>query len=278
MSYVIIGIHGLKNKPSKEALRKGWVDAIQEGLRRNLRMSPDPIHFELVYWADLLYEAPLDPDPQPYVPAPGSDPLKTYKDSWLDEIGADILGAAGSVLDATKKWLGFHKSADKILEERARDLSKYYEEPETRKRLRSRLADALLAATGERIMLIGHSMGSIIAYDVLRGASDSDPAVAHFVTLGSPLGLPHVKYKIHEEWGDVRTPSGVQRWTNFADRRDSVALDAHLADDYEAHDGVRVVDDLVINGYRNREGDRNSHKIYGYLRAPEVSAVIGEFI
>jgi hypothetical protein len=68
-------------------------------------------------------------------------------------------------------------------------------------------------------------------------------SVDHFVTIGSPLGLPHVKTKIYEENDLVRTPSVVGRWTNFADRRDIVAVEAKLADDYEANDqGVKVAD------------------------------------
>ena len=60
-------------------------------------------------------------------------------------------------------------------------------------------------------MLIGHSMGSIIAYDVLRIVGRQTPLVPvdHFITIGSPLGLPHVKTKIYEENDLVRTPSVV---------------------------------------------------------------------
>jgi hypothetical protein len=71
----------------------------------------------------------------------------------------------------------------------------------------------------------------------------------------------------------------VQRWSNFADRRDPVATDIHLADDYRGNDrGVVVEDDLVINGYKGNSGRPNPHKIYGYLRAPEVSKVIRNFL
>jgi hypothetical protein len=56
-------------------------------------------------------------------------------------------------------------------------------------------------------------MGSIIAYDVLRIIRRETPPVPvdHFVTIGSPLGLPHVKTKIYEENDLVRTPSVVGR-------------------------------------------------------------------
>jgi len=34
----------------------------------------------------------------------------------------------------------------------------------------------------------------------------------------------------------------------------------------------------VLNTYRSREGKRNHHKIYGYLRTPEFSQLVSNFI
>ena len=106
------------------------------------------------------------------------------------------------------------------------------------------------------------------------------------VTIGSPLGLPHVKARIREEL-DVRrihTPDVVTlSWVNFADPGDVVAIDPHLSDDYRdgnAH-GVRVRDDLVANRYTYREGGRevpNHHKSYGYLRVPEMARHLAEVV
>ena len=87
-------------------------------------------------------------------------------------------------------------------------------------------------------MLIAHSMGSIIAYDVLRdlGRELTGMQVDHLVTIGSPLGMPYVLYKIRQENASIRTPSIVRRWTNLADRRDPIAVDVHLADEFEPND------------------------------------------
>ena len=138
-------------------------------------------------------------------------------------------------------------------------------------------------------MLIAHSMGTIIAYDVLRDIGQEDPAfeIAHFVTIGSPLGLPHVKAKIIEERDydgqgreRVRTPSVVSaKWVNYADRKDPVALDTYLSDDYGPNaKEIQVEDDLVMNGYLSPKGEPNHHKSYGYLRTPELSEHIRDFL
>ena len=81
-------------------------------------------------------------------------------------------------------------------------------------------------------------------------------------------------------WDDtVRTPSVVsKKWVNFADPLDPVAVDNHLRGEYgENSRGVRVKDDLVSNDYKV-EGKNNHHKSYGYLRTPEMSRLVKEFM
>ena len=60
MSKIIIGIHGLGNKPPEETLNTWWEESICEGLEGigKLRRS---LNFQLVYWTHYLYPTPLDP-------------------------------------------------------------------------------------------------------------------------------------------------------------------------------------------------------------------------
>jgi hypothetical protein len=283
MSYVIVGIHGLANKPPAKELEKWWRQAILEGLARNCGNTEQMVEFTIVYWANQFHDPLQDPRKmeEPYVKAEGSDPLKTYKDGWCDDVVAGVLGIGGLALDATKRYLGIGELADRVLQAKLNDLSNYYENRKVREKLRSGLETKLKSLKGKRIMLIAHSMGSIIAYDVLRiiGRKDPNYRLDHFVTIGSPLGLPHVKDRIYRENHLVRTPTVVRKWTNFAERRDPVAIDVHLANDYEPNDhGVQVKDDLIINGYVGKGGEPNYHKSYGYLRAPELSKAIRNFI
>lgn len=274
MSKVIIGIHGLSNKPPKDTLAEWWKAAIVEGLEKNTGITNPSINFESVYWADVMYEKP-DPKPDAYKKAE-EGALKTYDDSWLDAVREKVFDWSGDIIDAAKKYLGVDKVADEVLEHKLKDLSRYYKEASIRETLRDRLKSKILEHKDKRIMILSHSMGTIIAYDVLRILGQEHPRllIDHFITLGSPLGLPHVKYKIAQENSLVRTPSIVKRWTNFADKRDPVALDVHLSGDYARNsDGVRVEDDLIANDWGGIH-----HKSYGYLRAPEVSKVIREFI
>ena len=194
----------------------------------------------------------------------------------MDYLRAQALDIGGDVIDSMKKIFGMDAAADLVLKKKLPDLHKFYSDEEKRNELRKRLKEAIEEHKGKRIMVVAHSMGSIIAYDVLRALGRTDPSLSinHFVTIGSPLGLPHVKYKVIQENSLVRTPSIVKKWTNMADRRDPVAVDVYLKDDYEENDsGVRVVDDLVMNDW----GGIN-HKSYGYLRTPEFTDIIRSFI
>ena len=311
MSKVIVGIHGLANKPEKDELAKWWEWSIREGLNKNCQNAEAEFRFEIVYWADLLYKNQQHDDnsfsfdalynDQPYTEA-GPDPLERHDDNILDTVMAGALGAVGATVDMLKERFEMNKLADWVLGKVLKDLAFYYDEnrkigdrstpPQSehaRKVLMDELRNALLPLKGEEIMLIAHSMGTIIAYDVLRDIGREDPGfeIAHFVTIGSPLGLPHVKGKIIEERDydgqgreRVRTPSIVsERWVNYADRKDPVALDVHLRDDYSRNKkGIRVEDDLVINGYLSLSDEPNHHKSYGYLRTPELSEHIRDFL
>ncbi len=311
MPKIIVGLHGLANKPKRDCLAKFWNESIAEGLTKNQKIAKPQFDLKMVYWADLLYKAPQHTDrfftfdklynTQPYTVGP--EKLENYREGVLDAIRSKGLSFVGTTLDSLKRNFDIDGLADWVLEKTMKDLAFYYDpdrmigdrsEPEKREGLaravlQDELRNVLQPLKGSQIMLIAHSMGTIIAYDVLRDIGRKDPSfeIAHFVTIGSPLGLPHVKAKIiderdydGEEHERVRTPSIVTKsWMNYADRRDPVALDTHLRDDFGPNARrVQVVDDLIANSYLSPSGETNYHKSYGYLRTPELSKHIAEFL
>ena len=310
MSSIIVGIHGLANKPPRAALARYWRQSIAEGLRKNCKIPQPRFKLQMVYWADLLYKSPLHDDAlfdfdelynqEPYTAC--TKKLTTYEEGFLDGVRARASALVGASVDFTKQQFGMDRLADWVIGKALKDLAFYYDKSRkigdrskprqkvlARKVLQDELRNALPPSKDNRIMLIAHSMGSIIAYDVLRdiGQEGTDFQIGHFVTIGSPLGLPHVKAKIVQERAyagtkrkRLRTPTVVtESWVNYADRRDPVALDTHLRDDFgENAKSVRVKDDLIVNSYRSPAGEASYHKSYGYLRAPELSKHIAEFI
>ena len=134
MSKIIIGIHGLANKPPKGELEKGWVDAIMEGLDKNCGGYAPEFDYEMVYWADLLYLNQLHDkkdydfddlyNTQPYVAAAG--PLREYKDGFLDtarRLGSSLVGGG---IDFAKETFGIERLANWVLEKTLKDLAFYY--------------------------------------------------------------------------------------------------------------------------------------------------------
>lgn len=281
MAKVIVGIHGLANKPEAATLGKWWRQSIAEGLTKNSGLRNPSFDFKMVYYADVFYSRPVpaQKNDEPYVRAKASA-LRRYDEGFFDFIGDKVEEVIGLGLDEIKQQLGFTtKLIDRGLKKVLADLGRYYLKDEDRNSVRERLRKVLEEYHEQEILLVAHSMGSIVAYDVLRELGrETTPAVtvSRFATIGSPIGLAHVKRKMQLEWGRrLRTPSVVSKsWVNFADRRDYVALDSHLRDDYRPNStGVRVHDDRVCNDYPD-----NPHKSYGYLRTPEFSEYVADFL
>ncbi|HEX9934503.1 MAG TPA: hypothetical protein VGB38_04840, partial [bacterium] len=249
--------------------------------------------FDLVYWADILHPQPLNPKIKNR-----SHPLflfESYAKGGEFRCGPRALQR--TLRDQLKKQidrvflkkdmtLNFAGVTDVVLHRYFRDLQAYYSGKQTiRDRIRRCAADVIRRHQGKRILLVAHSMGSIVAYDVLTRTA-SDLSVDVLATIGSPLGLPVVIGKIHEERKSdlakkeaLRVPPGVRTaWINFSDFDDRVALDYKLADEYGKNArGVGVEDHLVCNNYECN-GKRNPHKSYGYLRAPEMAEMIDAFL
>lgn len=123
-----------------------------------------------------------------------------------------------------------------------------------------------LSAGGGPFLVVAHSQGAMIAYDVLRRLDPKKVKVPLFVTIGAPLALEEVK-DVLKEWtgGKLPSPPCVGKWLNFADRLDPVALDNTLADDF---DGTNIVDK---SGWGvNLDSPPHPHSSTGYLRNPEL--------
>lgn len=279
---IIIGIHGLLNKPLKDTLQAWWGEAIKEGLERNHNENSLQMNFQLAYWADVRNENPIAVKDlsERYEPADGHGPLRRYDRDLADKAREIANKWGGRIIDKGKDLLGIGPGVEKLLAVKLEDLSDYYQKEQIRLDIRKSLSELLEQNKEKEILLIAHSMGSIVAYDVLRGYDETLAVkIKHFITIGSPLGLPYVSKKVRDEFGDARAPQNVARWSNLADPGDKVAIDVNIRDDYSANaDGVRAEDLLVHNDYANHEGKANNHKSYGYLRAPEMSDRIRDFL
>jgi hypothetical protein len=131
-----------------------------------------------------------------------------------------------------------------------------------RNAIQDRLRRALDAVDGP-VVVVSHSLGTVIAYDVLSEPRFAGRATPLLVTLGAPLGYTEIQDVIAKP---LRIPAPVQSWANFADQLDVVTLDTTLADDFGG--GPRIIDTQVDNP------SPNNHAACGYLRASPVRSRI----
>ncbi len=123
------------------------------------------------------------------------------------------------------------------------------------------------------VLLIGHSMGSVIAWDSLwqmSHESGDELEIDLLLTMGSPLGQSYVQKRIKgcNERGEARYPANIRRWKNLSAVGDLTSVDPYLGNDYREMVELDLVPDIederVFNYYRF-DGELNAHAEYGYL-------------
>ncbi len=144
----------------------------------------------------------------------------------------------------------------------------------------------LEAAGGERpILLIGHSMGSIIAYDTLwelSHAHGNPVTIDLFLSMGSPLGQHFMQKRIngHNERGAKRFPYNIRRWHNLSAVGDLTAIDPVLSNDFSEMQKLGLLDELsdesLFNYYR-LNGVLNVHSEYGYLSNSTTARCVADW-
>jgi hypothetical protein len=132
--------------------------------------------------------------------------------------------------------------------------------------MRAPVRAALLAKPTPKVV-VAHSLGTIVTYDVLSEPALAGLGVELLVTLGCPLGIPNVQDRLRDGKGRPHpVPPEVGAWSNFADRFDPVALDASLRDEFQPENFTR---DVEVNNPA-----RNNHDLTGYASIAAVRSLI----
>ena len=301
MQKIIIGIHGLGNKPEADLLQAWWLKSIHAGLAR-IGIGMKHIPFELVFWADILHPELLDPKVSDtenplYLSEPYTDDYSSPDDT-SKTMRAKLFGYFDKQLDRIflneDQSINLKGVTDRIIHRYFSDLESYFStdivskaNPDfsVREHIQLRLIEVLKHYAGYDIMVIGHSMGSLVAYDVLFDNSH-ELIINTFATIGSPLGLPFItgmelekQRQRNPNLSHPLVPECIQKaWVNFSDIEDQVSMDHAINDDFDANKSKVLIKDFSIYNDYEVNSERNPHKSFGYLRTPEFARLVDQFL
>jgi len=168
------------------------------------------------------------------------------------------------------------------MQTRVEEIQRYFaDESGAATRAREMLADAIRSAwqKNERLLVIGHSFGSVIAYDTLWELSREDDCrpLETFISMGSPLTMRFINSHLKgaRKQSAERYPTCIKRWVNLAAVGEVTALDRRLSHRFAPMLRLGLIDaiedDLTLINLFYDEDYLNVHKCYGYMASREFN-------
>ena len=304
----VLVVHGRDFKPAEESLLDMATAALRTGVQRdypNSLASYDSLQKDIAYYGDLTnallkgkgkhYDSTLDLGDRSnaLIALKGIDARKRFGIRQYDCLPGKS-AVPEFVADVFAPILGFCGLTLPLIATVSKDFREYLGGNSTyASQVRARVRDKLCQHLdrGNRILLLTHGTGSVIAYDVLWQLSHDERFTEQYgsckvdawVTLGSPLGDFHVrKYLLgHGKRGKRSYPTNVISWNNVSAEDDYTCHDHTLADDYSAmmtEHLVSAVTDYRIFNLAVRYGRSNPHSSVGYYIHPRVSKILCDWI
>jgi hypothetical protein len=147
----------------------------------------------------------------------------------------------------------------------AKDVCRVLTNSVTRQEIEDGVAQAI--HPGEETVVVSHSLGPVVAYDLLRRETAARGwQVPTFITVGSPLGITEIRNRMRA-LAPLSFPPGANTWANAMDQRDVVALYPLTP----AHFPVAPAQPPIGNKTNVRNDTPNRHGITGSLSDPEVA-------
>ncbi|MEE9445050.1 MAG: hypothetical protein V3V19_05240, partial [Cocleimonas sp.] len=279
----IIYVPGKNPKPPSALHRELLWRTLLEGVRRvdpqiSLDLKEHTDNFKLIAWNYLYYKnRDTDSSQEKWIDAVIQKQQPTERDireakAWKHKLDKVLY----KTIDQLPSLIQFLPPSAKSA---AEELERYFKNEEkiaslVREQLKQQLRPLL--ENGDKVLLIGHSLGSVISYDTLWALSQLEHLpgkIDLFLTIGSPLGMNYVqkrllgnKHKDHQK----KYPSNIRNWVNISAVGDITPLDRHFAEDYKGMlkpENTQSITDHskdIYNFFRNDDG-LNFHRSYGYL-------------
>jgi len=286
-----------------------WLPALAGGLRNSgypeladrIRLS-EGIEVRMAYYGEVFKDpgamgvGTIDPDTEPLSPdaealaeqlarvwlesavnaaSDPSDRLQGKRELvMLDDDGAEAQGLRSAVgrpaLNALSRirWFApFGMGVGSFVWRALTQVSRYLTDDDIRSYAQQQVLDLIEADTR---LVIGHSLGSVVAYEAVHRVVMPAEQELTLVTLGSPLALQNIVYERLRPQ-PPRTPAAVTRWENFAAEDDLVAARLDLQPYFPPAAGRTVlpISHVVDTGSK-------PHDVTHYLTKPSVGRVVAE--
>jgi subtilisin family serine protease len=270
----IIYVHGIGEQPPPVPLKREW-DLALFGREMGDRTV-------MVYWSDVLHQIKRTRG----VHAQASDRIDLDVDALLAQAGVKANDDTRFFAHALLETLGVRTVTTRtkviplpaflrrpitrvFLNALIKDTAAYFFSTDLRRKIQNRFLD-VISSQREKVVVVAHSQGSIVALDVLAHISKKAPVkVSHLVTIGSPLGIREIQDFLDSK---LTVPDGIGAWNNFADPLDPVALDKGIANDFDP--AGFIVDTKILNTHTRSLANFNPHSAIGYLAHPEVRTAV----
>ena len=281
----ILLIHG-RSQGGKDpvALKNEWLGALDKGMNKAGLSLPAGVQIDFPYYGNRLdefvrqFELPAD---SAIVPkgSPAFDEFAAFRLEVADEMRqrAGITDAqvqaelpSGVPVEKGPQNWAWVQAIVRLLDRKLPDVSQGTIEVflrdvflYTKRTVVQHAINEIVSGdlTAETTVVVGHSLGSVIGYNVLRAATKN---VKVYVTVGSPLGIRAIRRTL----GPIGNPLLKKDcWYNAYDRRDIVALYPLDVANFDVNPAI------VNNGGIDNSTD-NRHGIVGYLDDVTVAKTI----
>jgi hypothetical protein len=252
-------------------MKRDWSGALIRGLERIGYRDAKRIRIDLAFYGDLWRPGVerLERGAKP------SDMQVAFARELLarrgvapERLGWDTLARLIALVDE-KLRVG-----DALLELFMRDLDDYFEDARLRSRADDRVA-AKATALGGRVILLAHSMGSIVGYHLLSKRGAELPGLFGLVTFGSPLGMDTIHDRVAGLIPGTPFPDSLQRWANVWNEKDFATVVRELAPLFPVPSGGRQVEDVGALAGEPDIGDLGrGHDPLAYLGSTELAEAV----
>jgi predicted alpha/beta hydrolase family esterase len=304
-------IHGIANKPPHDQLLDLWIRSLADST--GLDLGAEGVTSSMVYWADVMYPAPLAAD-EAEAESAADEAVAEGKEPGSSELDVEDMDASEAAWTASLAAklavpLAISEAVDavtpspvaetleriplpgpikvRLMKKLLRDVHHYLynvsfsprpgETFQVQDDIRARMIKALQEGAGKEgpHVVVSHSMGTVIAYDCLKRVADA-PVVDGLLTIGSPLGLDEVQDKLKPEWSRSNGFPFEKvrgRWVNVYDKLDPVAGFDPNFANDYRRDGQSKVEDINEQNYGSWR-----HDITKYMRGAQLRKALRELL